>query len=582
MYNQAELTWKDLKVVAANGKAITNDIHGQIYSGELTVLLGPSGAGKTTVLRALAGRLPKSTVSYGSIWINSEARNPRTWPRITSFMEPVPAAYKWHTVYESLCFIAELRLSNTEFNSHKCVKNIVTELLEELNLKKVKNTRIENLSTGERVRFSICAELIKNPTVIFLDEPTTGLDSYSALKVVMLLNRLARDGRAVIASIHQPSSKMLKYFDKVILMAEGSVMYSGGLSGCIDLFSGLGICLEEEPNPFGSIFYLLSASSESQSGEKEFKNISNGDSSFLPRIEGRWKQIQGTVKPTIKHKIEFIPHTAIFQSIKSLTAREFRNVRNIHFRILQKLFICGQFIAFFSWMRFKEELSLCLTFLIFNGLYVPALHKFSKERAVIEGERRSGLYNGYLAYFINLGVETLISLIIEMPVFLVVYYFANMSLEYERLAKTFLAFVCFYGSSVSFALFLGVAAGSGTLASLVAVAANLFFACFSGIFASKENCPNYALILNRLSPAGYLTRAVLAAQLDGNSVLINKVSEEKIIETLKLDGISYRMCLLVMFLFSLAFSVAGSLLFVYKTKCVLKLRPNYKANMMKN
>jgi ABC-type multidrug transport system ATPase subunit len=90
-------------------------------------------------------------------------------------------------------------------------QRIVEDLILELGLTscadvKVGNAFIKGISGGERKRTSIGVELITNPSIIFLDEPTTGLDSTTALQVILLLKTLAKQGKTVISTIHQPSS----------------------------------------------------------------------------------------------------------------------------------------------------------------------------------------------------------------------------------------------------------------------------------------------------------------------------------------------------------------------------------------
>ena len=85
---------------------------------------------------------------------------------------------------------------------------------------------IRGLSGGERKRTSIGVELLTNPSLIFLDEPTTGLDSETALQLILLLEALALGGRTVISTIHQPSSDIFMSFDKLILLVQGNVIYS--------------------------------------------------------------------------------------------------------------------------------------------------------------------------------------------------------------------------------------------------------------------------------------------------------------------------------------------------------------------
>ena len=88
----------------------------------------------------------------------------------------------------------------------------------------------KGISGGRRKRLSLASEILTNPSIMFCDEPTSGLDSYMAATVVETLSRLASQGRTVICTIHQPSSQIVKMFDKVLLMAEGRTAFLGHVS----------------------------------------------------------------------------------------------------------------------------------------------------------------------------------------------------------------------------------------------------------------------------------------------------------------------------------------------------------------
>lgn len=91
----------------------------------------------------------------------------------------------------------------------------------------VGNNVIRGVSGGERKRTSIGVELLTNPSLVFLDEPTTGLDSTTALQVIQLLKKLANAGRTIVSTIHQPSSEIFDQFDKLILLVRGHTIYQG-------------------------------------------------------------------------------------------------------------------------------------------------------------------------------------------------------------------------------------------------------------------------------------------------------------------------------------------------------------------
>lgn len=81
------------------------------------------------------------------------------------------------------------------------------------------------LSRGERKRLSIAVELITNPALVFMDEPTTSMDTFTAEKIVEIINKLASKGRTIIATIHQPNTDIYKKLDRLMLLAYGHTIY---------------------------------------------------------------------------------------------------------------------------------------------------------------------------------------------------------------------------------------------------------------------------------------------------------------------------------------------------------------------
>ena len=97
------------------------------------------------------------------------------------------------------------------------------------------------ISGGERKRTAIGVELITDPQVLLLDEPTSGLDSFKAFSIVKFLQQLARKGKTIISTIHQPSSDAFINFDKLILMCDGHIVYQGLPSDVPAYFNDIGI-----------------------------------------------------------------------------------------------------------------------------------------------------------------------------------------------------------------------------------------------------------------------------------------------------------------------------------------------------
>jgi len=128
---------------------------------------------------------------------------------------------------------------------------------------------VKGVSGGERKRTSIGVELITDPNLIFLDEPTTGLDSFTATSVVDTLKELAQSGRTIISTIHQPNSDIFENFDQLMLMALGKIIYFNKASMAVNYFKGIGYECPALSNP--ADYFMMMMSIESQQVE-DFEN----------------------------------------------------------------------------------------------------------------------------------------------------------------------------------------------------------------------------------------------------------------------------------------------------------------------
>lgn len=134
------------------------------------------------------------------------------------------------TVRETITYSAHLRLPSSM--SKEDIKSHVDGTILELGLHDCADTMIGNwhlrgISGGEKKRLSIALEILTKPQLLFLDEPSSGLDSASAFFVIQTLRNIARDGRTVISSIHQPSSEVFALFDDLFLLSGGETVYFG-------------------------------------------------------------------------------------------------------------------------------------------------------------------------------------------------------------------------------------------------------------------------------------------------------------------------------------------------------------------
>ncbi|XP_050380286.1 ABC transporter G family member 11 [Argentina anserina] len=250
----ARLTWKDLTVMVtlSNGETQTvlEGLTGYAEPGTFTALMGPSGSGKSTLLDALSSRLASNAFLSGSVLLNGRKR--KLSFGTAAYVTQDDNLIGTLTVRETISYSASLRLPDKMERSEK--RALVERTIIEMGLQDCADTVIGNwhlrgISGGEKRRVSIAVEILMRPRLLFLDEPTSGLDSASAFFVTQTLRALARDGRTVIASIHQPSSEVFELFDQLYLLSGGKTVYFGQASEAYEFFSQAGFPCPALRNP---------------------------------------------------------------------------------------------------------------------------------------------------------------------------------------------------------------------------------------------------------------------------------------------------------------------------------------------
>jgi len=251
---------------AVKDKLILRDSFGLVRPGEVMAIMGSSGAGKTTLLDILAGK-HKSGKSHGRFFVNGEqivtASALKQFQKACGFVDQEDYLIPTLTVYETVLNSALLRLPRSMSVKTKRAK--VVQILSELRILHIKDKLIgsdfeRGISGGEKRRVAIACELVTSPSILFLDEPTTGLDGYNAFKVVESLVRLAKDfNRTIVFSIHQPRSNIVALFDKLLLLQNGDVVYSGRMGDCAKFFADRGF---QCPLGYNIGDYLIDITSE--------------------------------------------------------------------------------------------------------------------------------------------------------------------------------------------------------------------------------------------------------------------------------------------------------------------------------
>lgn len=199
-----------------NNKTLLDNISLTARPGTLTAVIGPSGAGKSTFARLVAGYTHPSsgTVTFEGHNVHAE------YASLRSRIGMVPQDDVVHgqlTVRQALMYAAELRLPPDTTKADR--EQVVMQVLEELEMTKHLETRVDKLSGGQRKRASVALELLTGPSLLILDEPTSGLDPALDRQVMTMLRQLADAGRVVLVVTH--SLTYLDVCDQVLLLAPG-------------------------------------------------------------------------------------------------------------------------------------------------------------------------------------------------------------------------------------------------------------------------------------------------------------------------------------------------------------------------
>ncbi|KAI4351451.1 hypothetical protein L6164_005820 [Bauhinia variegata] len=248
-----EISFKDLSLtLKSQNKYILRSVTGTIKPGRITAVMGPSGAGKTTFLSAIAGKAFGCRMT-GSILINGRNESIHSYKKIVGFVPQDDIVHGNLTVEENVWFSAKCRLSTGLSKADKVV--IVERVIEYLGLQAVRNSLVgtveqRGISGGQRKRVNVGLEMVMEPSLLILDEPTSGLDSASSQLLIRALRREALEGVNVCLVVHQPSHTLFNMFDDLVLLAKGGLtVYHGPINEVEGYFAALGIVIPERINP---------------------------------------------------------------------------------------------------------------------------------------------------------------------------------------------------------------------------------------------------------------------------------------------------------------------------------------------
>lgn len=214
---------RDVGLTIKGGKTLLDRVSLSAAPGTLTAVIGPSGSGKSTLASVVVGLARPSTGTVSFEGRNLHAEYAALRGRV-GIVPQDDVVHRRLTVRQALDFAADLRMPPDTTEAER--QQAISQVLEELRLTPQADTRVDNLSGGQRKRVGIGMELLTGPSLLVLDEPTTGLDPALDQQVMSMLRELAGAGRVIIVVTH--SLMFLDMCDQVVLLAPGGkVAYNG-------------------------------------------------------------------------------------------------------------------------------------------------------------------------------------------------------------------------------------------------------------------------------------------------------------------------------------------------------------------
>ncbi|XP_015122196.1 ATP-binding cassette sub-family G member 4 [Diachasma alloeum] len=513
------------KARGKGGKEVLLGIDGYFRGSCLNVLIGPSGAGKTSLLSILCGLRGRKEGVRGHVAINGSMSTADTLRKLACYIPQEFELLPLLTTRETLYFAAKLKVPGSD---EKKINALVMRVASTLGLQNCLSTMTGNLSGGEKKRLSIGVEIVVNPRVLVLDEPTSGLDSAASLQVIILLKNIAQSGCTVICSVHQPSSQMMTHFDEMLVLAEGRDLYCGPASKIVETFGEAGFSCP----PFYNISEFVIEVITGQHGgdldnlrnySEKFQVVSN--KSFVPVFNGQEdagrRVITKNTGRCLKQKCdkwfnEF--RMLIWRSTKCILRDNTLTKLRLTAHILVGIFMGLVFYKFGGDASKVPSNIACLFFFLlflFFSNAMPSVQMFPIEAEVFAREHMNNWY--------GLGTYHVTKVLTDLPLqtlcptfFLVIAYcMTGQPVECDRFMKSWL--ICFLLCILaqSFGMLTGAAVHTHAGTFLVP-ALNIPMCLFSGFFLKLGEVPSYMTPISFLSYFRYSFEGLMLAVYGGD------------------------------------------------------------------
>ncbi|RMZ74607.1 ABC transporter CDR4 [Pyrenophora seminiperda CCB06] len=547
--------WEDVcydVMIKKERRRILDHVDGWVKPGTLTALMGVSGAGKTTLLDCLATRTTMGVIT-GEMLVDGRPRDD-SFQRKTGYAQQQDLHLSTSTVREALTFSAVLRQPAHISRQEKV--EYVEEVIKLLEMEEYADAVVgvpgEGLNVEQRKRLTIGVELAAKPALLlFLDEPTSGLDSQTSWAILDLLDKLKKNGQAILCTIHQPSSMLFQRFDRLLFLAKGGrTVYFGEVGEnsqvLVDYFvnNGSHPC-PPSANPAEWMLEVIGAAPGSHTDidwpqvwrDSPEKAEVKRHLAELKNTLSQQKSLERTLSRQKHEKAAFREFAAPFATqMRETLIRVFQQYWRTPSYLYSKLFLCAGSALYIGFSLFQmpntltgmqnQMFGIFMLLTIFSQLLQQMMPHFVTQRDLYEVRERPSKAYSWKAFMIS-------SIIVELPynaLMAVVMYFcwyypiglyanaqptdevAYRGFQFFLFVLMFLLFTSTFSAMIISGL--DTAETGGNLANL------MFSLCliFCGVLAQPSTFPRFWIFMYRVSPFTYLVSGLLSAGLANNVV----------------------------------------------------------------
>ncbi|XP_056863214.1 ABC transporter G family member 42-like isoform X1 [Raphanus sativus] len=540
---------------------LLSNVTGAFKPGVLTALMGVSGAGKTTLMDVLSGRKTRGDIE-GEIQVGGYRKVQETFARVSGYCEQFDIHSPNLTIEESLEYSAWLRLPSSINSETK--RAIVREVLETIELEDIKDSivglpGVSGLTTEQRKRLTIAVELVANPSIIFMDEPTTGLDARAAAIVMRAVKNITETGRTVVCTIHQPGTDIFEAFDELVLMKYGGrIIYHGPLgqhsNNVIEYFMRIpGVQeMKENTNPATWQLDITSRSSEDKLGV-DLAQIYK-ESSLFKENNIVIEQLRGTSSETeeLTSSMRYA-QTGWGQFKACLWKQHLSYWRNPSYNLTRILFMCFTSVicGFLFWQKAKKintqqdlfnVLGSMYTVVLFTGINncSTVLFCIATERNVFYRERFAQMYTSWAYSLAQVLVEIPYSLVQSILCVVIVYPMVGYHFSVYKVFWSFYSVFCSLLIFNYFGMLLVVITPNIHVAFTLRSGFYSMVNLFAGYVMPKPSIPKWWIWMYYLSPTSWVLNGLLTSQYGDMENEVMAFGEKKKVSAFVEDYFGFR------------------------------------------